>query len=135
VLRAEISQHHALEVLSVVGSAGAAFADLLPPMFDSDDEWRAVHAALAYWHLTGNAAPVVPVLVRYAECGPRGRIAVRGLADIGPPASAAIPGLQEAVDSPYRQVQLVVGNTAIIEDEAWMDTCAEALARILDRQE
>jgi HEAT repeat protein len=130
VLRAEINHDHALQVLAEVGPAGAALAELLPPMFDGDDEWRAVCAAVAYWHLTGDGAPVVPVLVRYAQCGPRGMVAVRCLADVGPAAAAAIPLLREAVDSPYRQVGWAVGDTAILEDEAWMDACAQALARI-----
>ena len=99
-------------------------------MFDDDNEWRAVCAATAYWHLTGDAAPVVPVLIRHIECVPRGMIAVQTLADIGPAAAAAIPLLRQAVDSPYRQAQWPAADTAIVEDEAWIQACEQALTRI-----
>ena len=130
VLRADLNQHHALQALAELGPAGAALADLLPPMFDDDNEWRAVCAATAYWHLTGDAAPVVPVLIRHIECVPRGMIAVQALADIGPAAAAAIPLLRQAVDSPYRQAQWPAADTAIVEDEAWSQACEQALTRI-----
>ena len=129
VLRADLNQHHALQALAELGPAGAALADLLPPMFDDDNEWRAACAATAYWHLTGDAAPVVPVLIRHIECVPRGMIAVRTLADVGPAAAAAIPLLRQAVDSPYRQAQWPATDTAIVEDEAWIQACGQALIR------
>jgi len=120
----------ALALLPELGDAAADLVDLLPPLFDSDDEWVALHAAVAYWHLTGDAGPVVPVLLPDVRGVPRGFVAVRCLAGIGPAAGAAVPALREAVESEYRQVAYVATDEWIWRDEEWMDLCAGALRRI-----
>ncbi|WP_328459763.1 HEAT repeat domain-containing protein [Actinoplanes sp. NBC_00393] len=132
LLREQIRELHALEILAEVGAAGSALAGLLPPMFDSDYEWRAIHAAAAYWHLTGDAEPVVPVLLRYVTAVPWGVLAVRTLAAIGPAAAAAVPLLQQHVDSPYRAVGWRWGSSdgLIAEDDGWVAACRYALDRI-----
>ncbi|MEU4425460.1 hypothetical protein AB0F81_32970 [Actinoplanes sp. NPDC024001] len=129
-LRAEIGNRHALAVLAELGPAGAALAGQLPPMFDSGNEWQALRAAVAYWHVTGDPEPVVPVLLRHLVCSPRGMIAVKCLGDIGPAAGAAEPVLRAAVESPYRQWRTSVGEDGIRQDEAWSEACAAALARV-----
>ncbi|MBG0567615.1 HEAT repeat domain-containing protein [Actinoplanes aureus] len=132
VLRDQIREHGALETLAEVGPAAAGLAELLPPMFDGDDEWRAVHAAIAYWHLTGAAGPVVPVLVRYVACVPWGVLAVRALAAIGPAAQEAIPVLRAHAGSPYRAVGWRWGGSdgLVAEDEGWLAVCHYAIDRI-----
>jgi hypothetical protein len=130
VLAGEIKRYHALEVLAEVGPAGAALADRLPAMFDGNDEWRATGSAVAYWRITGDATPVIPVLVRYAACGPRGLVAVNGLTEIGPAAPAAIPLLRAAIAEPARQPRWASSDMLIIEDETWIDACTRALAAI-----
>ncbi|WP_328459761.1 HEAT repeat domain-containing protein [Actinoplanes sp. NBC_00393] len=123
VLRAEIAEPEALTVLAELGPAGAPLAELLPPLFTST-----VRAAVAYWHVTGDAAPVVPVLLRHLTGGPSGLIAVECLGTIGPAAEAAVPVLRAAVESPYRLSP--AGYDGVRQDEAWRDACAAALARI-----
>ncbi|MFE9206833.1 hypothetical protein [Micromonospora sp. NPDC007230] len=132
VLRNQIRDRHSLEILAEVGPHAVELADLLPPIFDSDDEWRVIHAAIAYWHITGDADPVVPTLVRYTECCPWGVLAVRALADIGPAAAAAIPVLRAHAESPYRQLWWRWGaeDSLVAEDEGWAAVCTYALARI-----
>jgi hypothetical protein len=103
LLRDQIRNRRALEIVAEVGPAAEALAERLPPMFDGDDDWLAVHAAIAYWHVTGDAEPVVPVLLRHIACEPRGVPAVRALADIGGEATAAIPVLERHAWSPHRQ--------------------------------
>nr|ADU86020.1 putative HEAT domain-containing protein [Dactylosporangium aurantiacum subsp. hamdenensis] len=56
-LRAGLDMHRALEVLAEVGPAGSELAPLLPPMFDADDEWHALWAAVAYWRRRQETAP------------------------------------------------------------------------------
>ncbi|MEU4428569.1 hypothetical protein AB0F81_48795, partial [Actinoplanes sp. NPDC024001] len=132
VLGDQIRDHQALAVLAEVGPAAASLAGQLPPMFDADYEWRAVHAAVAYWHVTADPVPVVPVLARYVAPIPWGVLAVRALAAIGPAAAAAIPVLRPHVESPLRQVGWRWGaaDGLIPEDEGWQAVCAYALARI-----
>ncbi len=91
--------HHALGALAEMGPAGAELAAMLPPRFDSDDDWISVRSAIAHWHLVGDADAVVPTLVRHVVCLARGHEAVRCLADVGRAAAAAIPRLREAVSS------------------------------------
>ena len=121
---------HALSVLIEMGTAGAGLAGLLPPLFGSDDAWVSMRAAIAHWHITGDAAPVVPVLLGHLEAGPRGVEAVRCLADIGAPAAAAAPALREGAKSDMRQVDFGSPTAWIENDEEWARACAEALTRI-----
>jgi hypothetical protein len=94
-----------------------------------------MRAAVAYWHLTGDAPTAVPALLPHVECSPRGLEAVRCLGLIGPPAMAAVPVLREAIASPYRQGN-PEGTWSMSEDawgrgdDMWRAACAEALARI-----
>jgi hypothetical protein len=124
LLRTHVRELWALELMAEVGSAVAALGDLLPPMLEDDYEWRVVHAAVAYWHLTGDAEPVVPVLTRLVAPIPWGVLAVRTLAAIGTAASAAGPALEEHAESPYRRAG------SIAEDDGWATICAFALARV-----
>ncbi|MEU4625706.1 hypothetical protein AB0G04_37750 [Actinoplanes sp. NPDC023801] len=124
LLRIHLRKLWALELLAGVGPDAAGLAGMLPPMFEDDSEWRVIHAAVAYWRLTGDAEPVVPVLIRLVAPIPWGVLAVRTLADIGPAAPAAIPVLREHAASPYRQAG------KIPEDDGWAAVCAHALARV-----
>lgn len=86
---------HALAALCDLGPAGADLAGLLPPLFDSDDDWVSARSAAAHWYLTRDAAPVVPVLLRRLQAGRLGVEAVRCLGDMGPAAHVAIPVLRQ----------------------------------------
>ncbi|GIJ47624.1 hypothetical protein Val02_45100 [Virgisporangium aliadipatigenens] len=98
VLRADIvedrARSRALEVLAEFGRHGAPLSDLLPPLFDSSDEWVSSRAAIAYWRVSGDAATAVPALLPHVVALPRGVAVVRCLAEIGPPAAAALPALR-----------------------------------------
>ena len=124
---------YALAALSDLGRAGAALAGLLPDLFDAEDEWTAIRSAIAYWSVTGDSAPVVPVLLPHLRAGERGVEAVRCLGEIGPPAAAAVPALREAVTSEDRQIESGSPASWVAEDEEWVRVCAEALDRIAPR--
>jgi len=138
VLRAAIDddgaghRSHALRALGEIGPAAAELASLLPPLFDSTDEWVAVPSATAYLYLTGDPVPVVPILLRHLYPRVWGLDAVRCLADIGPAARAAVPALQHAATSERRHITTTGVDTLVDEDELWADLCAAALDRIAD---
>ncbi|BCJ41348.1 hypothetical protein GCM10010168_88910 [Actinoplanes ianthinogenes] len=130
LLREDSGDPQARQLIAELGPVAAEFADRLPPLFDADDYWAPSEAAIAYWKVTGDSAPVVPVLLRYLECNLRGRRAVACLAEIGPEAAAAVPRLRAAVAAPLRQARSAGDADAVREDEEWRAACAAALERI-----
>jgi hypothetical protein len=120
----------ALAALADFGPAGAELAGVLPELMGADDDWTAVRAAIAHWRITGDAGPVVPVLMEHAEPGDCGIEAVRRLGEIGPDAAAAVPLLQDAVDSEYVEIRSGSAGMLAAKDEEWADACREALAKI-----
>ncbi|MGI5243781.1 hypothetical protein [Dactylosporangium sp. CA-139066] len=114
LLRDRLDDDHALEFLAELGPAAAELADRLPPIGDGDGEWRAVHAAVAYWRLTADPGPVVPVLVRHIRPVPWGVLAVRTLAEIGPAATAAISPAATAAIGPAATAAIGPAATAAI---------------------
>ncbi|KUL31216.1 hypothetical protein [Actinoplanes awajinensis] len=127
LLRADAHGADARALIGDLGPAGAEFAGALRALFGSEDYWEPTEAAIAYWAVTGDAGPVVPVLLPHLECNPRGRKALACLAEIGPDAAAAIPVLRAAVDAPLRQWKTSAGNNGVRQDEAWQAACAAAL--------
>jgi HEAT repeat protein len=123
-------RQQALEVLADLGREGAGLADRLPELMASTDDWVAIRAAIAYWHLTADPDPVVPVLLPYIGTSPRGRLALRGLTDLGPAAHPAVPALREAVNSPDRQNTIGVEKSWVWDDEDYREACAQALDHI-----
>ncbi len=121
---------HALEALAEMGTAGIELAPLLPELFEADDDWTALRAATAYWYVTGDSAPVLPVLLGRLRAGRYGVEAARCLGDIGPAASAAVPALREGAGSGLRQQESGSAASWVADDETWAATCAEALTRI-----
>ncbi|WP_433086921.1 hypothetical protein ACQP1P_14510 [Dactylosporangium sp. CA-052675] len=118
----------ALFALPAAGRAAAGLAPDLRALFDDEDEWQSMRAAVAYWHATGDPAPVVPVLLRHATHSPRGLEAVRCLAEIGPAAAEALPVLVAAPAAPDRRP--FNHDTWGHDDDLWLDACAAAVARI-----
>ncbi|ROQ98321.1 hypothetical protein EDE04_4856 [Streptomyces sp. 2132.2] len=129
------SASHGLPFLADLGPLAAAHADTVRGLMESPGAWTRVAAAHAYWRITGDAEPAVPVLL--AEVDPEWtglpalprREAVRHLGEIGAPAAAAAPLLrrilaaEERLSHPY-------DNVRILADEAYVRTLTEASARI-----
>lgn len=120
-----------LELVADLGPAAVKVAPKLPPLFESDNDWVSVWAAAAFWAVTGDATRVLPTMLgRHLVPLPRGLVAVKCLAAMGPRASEASPRLREFVESPNRQVRSGVTSTLIADDERWMQVCSDALARV-----
>jgi hypothetical protein len=141
-------------VLADVGAAGAEFTDTLRLRMTDDAAVTATWAAIAFWHVTGDPAPVVPALVRRLAHGslgvsaddwPAGTMvepptfptdidkqvaaAVRCLGAIGPAAAPAVALLRRATTSPLRQVW--DGTVRRVpDDDAWVEACTQALNEI-----
>ncbi|GAA4589121.1 hypothetical protein BJY16_008787 [Actinoplanes octamycinicus] len=130
LLRAGGRAWQEVELMGELGPVAAEFTAELPPLFGSDDRWQALQAAVAYWRITGDAAPVVPVLVADLSCSPRGLVALACLTEIGPAAAAAGPRLRAAVDAPRRQWTFGVDGDEVWQDEEWRAACAAAVQRI-----
>lgn len=108
----------------------AGLVERLSELLASEDEDEAIRAAMAYWRLTRNAEPVVPVLLKGLEPSPFGIEIARFLGEIGPGAAEAAPKLREGAMSEYRQYHFDFYDTRVINDEKWARACAEALDRI-----
>jgi hypothetical protein len=147
-----------LIVLADVGPAGAEFTDTLRLRMTDHDPATATWAAIAFWHVTGDPAPVVPALVGRLADGSLGvsagdwsagamvkppafptstpaevavarAAAVRCLGAIGPAAAPAVALLRRATTSPLRQVW--DGSVhRVPEDDTWVEACTQALTRI-----
>ncbi|MFB7056378.1 hypothetical protein ACFCXT_25055 [Streptomyces vinaceus] len=129
------SAGHGLPFLAELGPAAAAHAGTVRGLMASPGAWTRVAAAHAYWRITGDPEPAVPVLL--AEVDPEWtglsalptREAVRHLGGIGAPAAASAPLLrrilaaEERLSHPHEGVR-------ILADEAYVRTLTEALARI-----
>jgi hypothetical protein len=133
VLRELVTQARpqALEALADMGPRAASLKDLLPPLWNSDDDWVSANSAVAWWCLTREAAPVLHlILERHVRCVPRCHATVRCLGEMGAAASAAVPLLTQGATAAMRQVEVGATSTWISDDEAWKAACTSALARI-----
>ncbi|WP_030291613.1 hypothetical protein [Streptomyces katrae] len=129
------SASHGLPFLADLGPLAAAHAETVRGLMASPGAWTRVAAAHAYWRITADVEPAVPVLL--AEVDPQWTglpalptpEAVRHLGEIGAPAAASAPMLrrilaaEERLSHPYESVRILI-------DEAYVRTLAEALARI-----
>ncbi|MGW4508522.1 hypothetical protein ACWENO_28170 [Streptomyces sp. NPDC004436] len=129
------SGSHGLPFLADLGPLAAAHADAVLGLTRSPGGWTRVAAAYAYWRITGDAEPAVPVLL--AEVDPEWtgnpampvREAVRRLGEIGAPAAEAAPLLRGILAREDRLGHDYVG-TRILADDAYTRTLTEALARL-----
>ncbi|MFE6842398.1 hypothetical protein [Streptomyces sp. NPDC057686] len=126
---------HGLPFLADLGPLAAAHADTVRGLMESPGAWTRVAAAHAYWRITGDPEPAVPVLL--AEVDPEWtglpalptREAVRRLGGIGAPAAEAAPLLRRILASQERLTDPWEG-TRILADEAYVRTLTEALAQM-----
>lgn len=120
-----------LELVADLGPAAANVAPRLVPLLESEDDWVSVWAAAAFWAVTGDAAPVLPTLLRrHLVPLPRGLVAVKCLTEMGPRAVEAAARLRAFVESPQRQVRSGITSTLIADDERWLAVCGEALVQV-----
>ncbi|KOU18875.1 hypothetical protein ADK52_30210 [Streptomyces sp. WM6372] len=126
---------HGLPFLADLGPLAAEHADTVRGLMESPGAWTRVAAAHAYWRITGDPGPAVPVLLAEVDPDWTGqpafptREAIRRLGAIGAPAAASAPLLrrilaaEKRLSHPYDGVRILV-------DEAYVRTLTEALARI-----
>ncbi|WP_371615597.1 hypothetical protein [Streptomyces sp. NBC_00454] len=124
-----------LPYLADLGPAAAAHADAVHGLLESPGGWTRVAAAHAYWRITGDPEPAVPVLLAAVDPDWTGnpalptREAVRLLGEIGGPAGAVAPLLRRILASEERLGHPFEGER-ILADEAYVRTLTEALERI-----
>ncbi|MFB6579605.1 hypothetical protein ACFCYC_19700 [Streptomyces sp. NPDC056402] len=126
---------HGLPFLADLGPLAAAHADTVRGLLDSPGAWTRVAAAHAYWRITGDPEPAVPVLLAEVDPAWAGhpavpvQEAVRRLGEIGAPAAVAAPLLgrilaqEERLGYPFERIR-------ILADGAYVRTLTEALERI-----
>ncbi|WP_030730840.1 hypothetical protein [Streptomyces sp. NRRL S-237] len=126
---------HGLPFLADLGPLADAHADTVRGLMESPGAWTRVAAAYAYWRITGDPEPAVPVLLAEVDTAWTGhpampvREAVRRLGEIGAPAATAVPLLggilaqEERLSYPYERERILL-------DTAYVRTLTEALERI-----
>ncbi|MGW2275469.1 hypothetical protein [Streptomyces yangpuensis] len=126
---------HGLPFLADLGPLAAAHAAPVRRLMESPGAWTRTYAAHAYWRITGDPEPAVPVLLAEVDPDWTGRPdlpvpeAVRGLGEIGAPAAAAAPLLRRILAQDERLAQ-PWENVRILADRAYVRTLTEALERI-----
>ncbi|MEU4097445.1 hypothetical protein [Streptomyces sp. NPDC026673] len=94
--------------LAELGPLATRCVTALRPLLESPGPWTRVQAAYAWWRITGDTEAAVPVLLAALEALRSGdadepcRAAVRYIAQIGAPASAAAPLLEATLSSDRR---------------------------------
>ncbi|MFK0253156.1 hypothetical protein [Streptomyces sp. NPDC090445] len=124
-----------LPYLADFGPAAARHTGAVRALMDSPGAWARVAAAHAWWRITGDPEPAVPVLLAAVDPEWDGHIAyptpraVRHLGEIGAPAAAAEPVLTRLLE---RETRLGHGweRIRILADDAVTRTLTEALAGI-----
>ncbi|OLZ68710.1 hypothetical protein AVW11_11890 [Streptomyces amritsarensis] len=126
---------HGLPFLADLGPLAAVHTTPVRRLMESTGAWTRIYAAHAYWRITGDPEPAVPVLLAEVDPAWDGdpalpvREAVRILGQIGAPAVSAAPLLrrilaqEERLSRPWRGVR-------ILADQAYVRTLTEALERI-----
>ncbi|MFD0721505.1 hypothetical protein [Streptomyces globosus] len=124
-----------LPYLADLGPAAAGHADAVRALTGSPGAWTRIAAAHAWWRITGDPEPAVPVLLADVDPAWDGHpahptpSAVRHLGAIGPAAAAAVPVLvrllerEERVREPWERKRILV-------DDDFTRALAEALTRI-----
>ncbi|MER7736231.1 hypothetical protein ABTX80_35720 [Streptomyces erythrochromogenes] len=126
---------HGLPFLADLGPPAAAHATPVRRLMDSPGAWTRTYAAHAYWRITGDPEPAVPVLLAQVDPAWDGnparpvREAVRILGAIGAPAVSAAPLLRRILAQEERLGRPWDG-VRILADQAYVRTLTEALEGI-----
>lgn len=116
------SGHCDLSLLADMGSHAARYAEPVRAHLASPGPWTRVQAALAWWRITGDPEPVVPVLMHALIPLKSGladdtcRAAVRCLAEIGMTAATAAAPMMEMVVASDRRFSYDAGPLAVSQD-------------------
>ncbi|MFD0268410.1 hypothetical protein ACFVGY_17815 [Streptomyces sp. NPDC127106] len=127
-----------LPYLADFGPAAARHTDAVRALMDSPGAWARVDAAHAWWRITGDPEPAVPVLLAAVDPEWDGHVAyptpraVRHLGEIGGPAAAARPVLTRLLERETR-LGYAWQSRRILADDAFTRTVTEALAGIGSR--
>jgi HEAT repeat protein len=130
--------HAMLPHLAQLGPLAAAYAPDVRRLLDLPGQWSRVEAAHAWWRITGDPGPAVPVLLEAAQplwarrLSPEIRAAVRYLGEIGNDARAALPLLDSARTGDRRCFD-PRGSRTIRDDEALVRQATNAARQIRDR--
>ncbi|MFJ4864221.1 hypothetical protein [Streptomyces sp. NPDC088748] len=127
---------HGLPFLADLGPLAAPHADAVRGLLDSPGAWTRAAAAHAYWRITGDAEPAVPVLL--AEVDPHWtgqpaapvQEAVRRLGEIGAPAAGPAAPLLRRILAREERLTHAYDSSRILADEAYVRTLTGALERI-----
>ncbi|MFC8920174.1 hypothetical protein ACFT5C_30950 [Streptomyces sp. NPDC057116] len=120
--------HPVLRYVGDLGPLADRYAHDLLPLLDAPGAFTRVEAAHAWWRVTGDPGPAVPVLIRELAplraglLPPSSARAVRHLGAIGEPAAAAAPELGRVLAAERRN------GRGILEDEALCRSLTTALA-------
>ncbi|THA77894.1 hypothetical protein [Streptomyces sp. A0592] len=126
---------HGLPFLADLGPLAAVHTTPVRRLMDAPGAWTRTYAAHAYWRITGDPEPAVPVLLAEVDPAWDGdpalpvREAVRTFGEIGAPAVSAAPLLhrilaqEERLGRPWRGVR-------ILADRACVRTLTDALEGI-----
>ncbi|MFJ9596071.1 hypothetical protein ACIRS3_25340 [Streptomyces virginiae] len=126
---------HGLPFLADLGPLAAAHAAPVRRLMESPGAWTRTYAAHAYWRITGDPGPAIPVLLAQVDPAWDGgsalpvREAVRILGEIGAPAVSAAPLLRRILAQEERLGRPRAG-VRILADQAYVRTLTEALEGI-----
>ncbi|MFI8446739.1 hypothetical protein [Streptomyces erythrochromogenes] len=126
---------HGLPFLADLGPLAAEHAAPVRRLMESPGAWTRTYAAHAYWRITGDPQPSVPVLLAEVDPAWEGspampvRQAVHHLGEIGAPAAPAAPLLRGILAREDRLKQPFAG-VRILADRAYVRTLTDALEGI-----
>ncbi|MFI7353739.1 hypothetical protein ACIBTP_07300 [Streptomyces avidinii] len=130
------SASHGLPFLADLGPLAGAHADAVHGLLDSPGAWTRVAAAHAYWRITGDPEPAVPVLLAEVDPDWTGRPAVPVqeavglLGEIGTPAAGPAASLLRRILAREERLAHAFDSRRILADEAYVRTLTDALERI-----
>jgi HEAT repeat protein len=122
---------NALEALEAIGLAGRPAAPLVKELLDHPYQWTRVRAARALWRMGEPLETFLPVLIDELRSRPVGLLAAECLAEIGPPAVAAVPRLREILSAEGSLSEGGIADDEIVErEELFLQAVSAALQSI-----
>jgi HEAT repeat protein len=120
----------ALEALESIGPAGRSARPLVERFLNHSYQWHRIHAARALWRMGEPVHLYLPVLIDELRCRPVGLLSAECLAEIGPPAAAALPRLREILGAERGLSEGGLADECIDQEEEFLKKVAVALQAI-----